>query len=170
MRDELKQRIVDLLDQQRIMTIATNRPDGWPQATAVGYWNNGLIIYCIIALDGQKYANLTADPRVSVAIAHDAPHPLMIKGLSLAGRAVATEDAGEFARVMTVLLRRHPESRVTVPPDRDAMKLIRITPEIVTVLDYSRGFGHTDVVRVTGADLVHFTQAHRSQCGSRPLH
>jgi hypothetical protein len=38
------------------------------------------------------------------------------------------------------------------------------------VLDYSRGFGHTDVVRVTGADLVHFTRTHRSQCGSHPLH
>jgi general stress protein 26 len=170
MQDELKRQVVDLLDQHRIMTLATNRPDGWPQATSVGYWNNGLIIYCIIARDGQKYANLMADPRVSIAIVNDDPHPLLIKGLSLAGRAVATDDASDFARVMTFLLQHHPEARVMDPPDRDAMQLIRITPEIMSVLDYSRGFGHTEVVRVSDFDIVQFTQTYRFQCGDHPLH
>jgi hypothetical protein len=31
-----------MLDQHRIMTVATLRPDGWPQATTVGYVNDGL--------------------------------------------------------------------------------------------------------------------------------
>jgi hypothetical protein len=33
MNEELRQEILALLDQRRIMTIATVRPDGWPQAT-----------------------------------------------------------------------------------------------------------------------------------------
>jgi Pyridoxamine 5'-phosphate oxidase len=33
----LQQKILELLDQHRLMTVATNRPDGWPQATTVGY-------------------------------------------------------------------------------------------------------------------------------------
>jgi hypothetical protein len=33
----LKSKILELLDQHRIRTLATNRPDGWPQATTVGY-------------------------------------------------------------------------------------------------------------------------------------
>jgi hypothetical protein len=33
----LKGRILALLGEHRIMTIATLRPDGWPQATTVGY-------------------------------------------------------------------------------------------------------------------------------------
>jgi hypothetical protein len=35
--DSLKSKILELLDQHRIMTLATNRPDGWPQATTVAY-------------------------------------------------------------------------------------------------------------------------------------
>jgi hypothetical protein len=35
----LKSKILELLNQHRLMTIATNRPDGWPQATTVGYVN-----------------------------------------------------------------------------------------------------------------------------------
>ena len=35
MDDTIRQKIVALLDQHRIMTIATLRPDGWPQATTV---------------------------------------------------------------------------------------------------------------------------------------
>jgi PPOX class probable F420-dependent enzyme len=167
---EFKRQIVDLLDQHRIMTIATNRPDGWPQATVVGYCNDGLIIYCLIARDSQKYANLTADPRVSIAIANDYPHPLMIRGLSLAGRAVVTEDAGEFARAVTLLLQRYPEYKTMTPPDPEAIRLIRITPDVVSVLDYSKGFGHTDLVRVTASDLAAFSEPCRSLCGNRPLH
>jgi nitroimidazol reductase NimA-like FMN-containing flavoprotein (pyridoxamine 5'-phosphate oxidase superfamily) len=37
-----REKILTILDQRRIMTIATLRPDGWPQATTVGYANEGL--------------------------------------------------------------------------------------------------------------------------------
>ena len=39
MDDALKRLILELLGENRIMTIATNRPDGWPHATVVGYVN-----------------------------------------------------------------------------------------------------------------------------------
>ena len=79
MKHEFKRQIVELLDQHRIMTVATNRADGWPQATVVGYANDGLIIYCLVARDSQKFANITRDPRVSIAIANDYPQPLQIR-------------------------------------------------------------------------------------------
>jgi hypothetical protein len=44
MDEEIRQQILTLLDQHRIMTIATLRPDGWPQATTVGYANEGLTL------------------------------------------------------------------------------------------------------------------------------
>ncbi len=44
MDEKLKQKILMLLDQHRIMTIATLRPDGWPQATTVGYANDGMTL------------------------------------------------------------------------------------------------------------------------------
>ena len=43
------------------MTIATNRPDGWPQATTVGYVNDGLTIYFLCSPQSQKAANIAPD-------------------------------------------------------------------------------------------------------------
>ena len=71
MDDEIRRKILTLLDQHRIMTIATLRPDGWPQATTVGYVNEGLTLYFLCGLDSQKAANLARDDRVSLTIDHD---------------------------------------------------------------------------------------------------
>lgn len=161
MKRQFKRRIIELLDEHRIMSLATNRPDGWPQATVVGYANDGLIIYCFVARDGQKFANVTADPRVSIAIANDYPLPLQIKGLSMAARVVVVEDPGETAHGMALLLRRYPEYKVMPKPDPAAVPMLRITPEVVSILDYSKGFGHADLVRVTDNDLAEYVESRR---------
>lgn len=44
------------------MAIATNQPDGWPQATLVGYVNDWPFIYCFVARNSQKHANVLRDP------------------------------------------------------------------------------------------------------------
>jgi nitroimidazol reductase NimA-like FMN-containing flavoprotein (pyridoxamine 5'-phosphate oxidase superfamily) len=66
MDEKLRKKILALLDQHRIMTIATLRPDGWPQATTVGYVNEGLTLYFLCGLDSQKAANLSHNDRVSL--------------------------------------------------------------------------------------------------------
>ena len=161
MKREFKQQIVDLLNQHRIMTVATNREDGWPQATVVNYANDGLVIYCRVARDGQKYANMIRDPRVSLAIAKDVPQPLQIKGLSLAAQVSEVTDASEREHAAALLLHRHPEHKVMPTPDPKAVPTLRLTPEYVSVLDYSKGFGHTDLVRVSDNDLAEFVEARR---------
>ncbi len=166
MKQAFKRQIVDLLDQHRIMTIATNRPDGWPQATVVGYANDGLIVYCLVASDSQKYANIMRDPRVSLAIARDVPQPLQITGLSMSARAVDVLDDGERAHVGEILYKRYPEYKAMPPPDPAAIRLLRLTPEVVSVLDYSKGFGHSDLVKVTDADLAEFVEARRHHWAS----
>jgi len=161
MKSEFKRQIVDLLNQHRIMTVATNRPDGWPQATVVSYANDGLIVYCLIARDSQKFANIANDPRVSLAIAKDYPQPLQIKGLNMAARAVEVTDQGEREHAAAVLLQRYPEYKVMPRPDPGAVPTFRMTPEIVSVLDYAKGFGHSDLVRVSENDLAEFVEARR---------
>jgi|307.fasta_scaffold28422_4 hypothetical protein len=54
MDEEIKQKILTLLDQHRIMTVAALRPDGWPQVTTVGYANEGLTLYFLCRLDRQS--------------------------------------------------------------------------------------------------------------------
>jgi general stress protein 26 len=169
MKNTLKQLIVGLLGEHRIMTIATNRPDGWPQATFVRYANDGLVLYSFIARNGQKYANIRGDPRVSIAIGKDYPQPLSIKALSMAARALVIEDSSEVDRAAALLLHRYPEYRVMPRPNPAEVPLIRITPEVISVLDYSKGFGHTDVVTVSDRDLEDFVESRRHHWAGHPV-
>jgi len=153
MNHDLRDLAVRLLDEHRIMTIATNRPDGWPQATVVGYANDGLTIYCFVSRLSQKYANIMRDKRVSIAIASDFSDPLQIQGLSLAAKAVPVEQKNEFDRACDVFMKRYPEYATWPPPNPKIAPMLRFTPEIISVLDYSKGFGHSDLVSVSPDDL-----------------
>ena len=87
MDEKIRRKILTLLDQHRIMTIATLRPDGWPQATTVGYANEDLTFYFLCGPDSQKAANLARNDRVSLKIDQDTPQVMEITGLSMAARA-----------------------------------------------------------------------------------
>src|SRR6185369_5737329 len=95
-------------DQHRIMTIATLRPDGWPQATTVGYVSEGLTLYFLCALDSQKATNLARDDRVSLTIDHDTPQVMDIRGLSMAARAEAVVDPSEAEKALRLIMGRYP--------------------------------------------------------------
>jgi nitroimidazol reductase NimA-like FMN-containing flavoprotein (pyridoxamine 5'-phosphate oxidase superfamily) len=163
MKREFKRQIIDLLNDHRIMTIATNRVDGWPQATIVGYVNDGLTIYFVIGRDSQKFANIARDPRVSVAIGNDYPQVLQIEGLSMAGRVAEVRDPQEIEHAAEILYQRYPEYKAMPRPDPSVIPVMRLTPEIVSILDYSQGFGHTDLVRVADTDLAEHLESARHQ-------
>jgi len=148
MDEKIRKKILSLLDQHRIMTIATLRPDGWPQATTVGYVNEGLTLYFLCGLDSQKAANLALDDRVSLTIDHDTPDLMAITGLSMAARAHAVDDREEAEKVLRMLPLKYPE-QVSIPvpmPTPGDVRIFRVIPTVISVLDYSKGFGHTDLV------------------------
>jgi nitroimidazol reductase NimA-like FMN-containing flavoprotein (pyridoxamine 5'-phosphate oxidase superfamily) len=148
MDEEIRRKILTLLDDHRIMMIATLRPDGWPQATTVGYVNDGLALYFLCGLDSQKAANLAHDNRVSLTIDHDASQIMEITGLSMAARAQAVTDRAEAEKILRMLPLKYPE-QVSLPgpmPKPEEVRIFRVTPTVISVLDYSKGFGHTDLV------------------------
>jgi nitroimidazol reductase NimA-like FMN-containing flavoprotein (pyridoxamine 5'-phosphate oxidase superfamily) len=148
MNEQLRKKILALLDKHRIMTIATLRPDGWPQATTVGYVSEGLTLYFLCGLKSQKAINLVRDDRVSLTIDHDASQIMEIAGLSMAARAQAVVDRAEADKVLLMLPLKYPE-QVSLPgpmPTPEQVRIFRVTPTVISVLDYSQGFGHTDLV------------------------
>jgi general stress protein 26 len=148
MDEEIRKKILTLLDQHRIMTIATLRPDGWPQATTVGYASEGLTLYFLCGLDSQKAANLARDDRVSLTIDHDTPQVTEITGLSMAAHAKPVVDRPEADKVLRMLALKYPEQK-SLPgpmPTADQVKIFRVTPTVISLLDYSKGFAHTDLV------------------------
>lgn len=147
MDDQIKQQILSVMNAHRVMTIATVRADGWPQATTVGYAHEGLTLYFLCGLDSQKAQNLARDDRVSITIDHDEPQVMKITGLSLAARAVRISDEKEAQRVMGLLIARYPqqsENPGELPP-ASAVAIFKATPEVISLLDYSKGFGHTEL-------------------------
>lgn len=149
MDEAIRQKTLVLLDQHRIMTIATLRPDGWPQATTVGYANDGLTLYFLCGPDSQKAANLARDDRVSVTIDHDTPQVMEIAGLSMAAHAQRVTDPAEAEKALGLLMRRYPQPQEPLPipmPTPEDVAIFRVTPMVISVLDYTKGFGHTDLV------------------------
>ena len=148
MDEKIRQKILTLLDQHRIMTIATLRPDGWPQATTVGYANEGLTLYFLCGPDSQKAANLARDDRVSLTIDHDTPQVMEITGLSMAAHAQVVVDPTEAEKVLRLLMLKYPQqASIPLPMLTPAdVRIFRVTPMVISVLDYSKGFAHTDLV------------------------
>lgn len=148
MTDALRARIRALLDGHRIMTVATLRPDGWPQATTVGYVNDGDRLYFLCGLHSQKAANIARDNRVSATIDHDTDDLMAITGLSMAAHAIRVTDRAEAARVLSLMPAKYPPD-IKVPfamPTPDDVAIFRLEPIVISVLDYAKGFGHTDLV------------------------
>ena len=150
MEDVIRSKILALLDQHRNMTLATLRADGWPQATTVGYANDGLALYFLCGLESQKAANLARDNRVSLTIDDDTPQVMEITGLSMAARAEPVVDRAEAEKALRLLMLKYPEQK-SLPsslsmPAPDNVRIFRLTPIVISVLDYSKGFGHTDLV------------------------
>lgn len=149
MDNNIKKKIEKLLDQHRILTLATLRPDGWPQATTVGYVNEGMTIYFLCGRDSQKAQNLARDNRVSLTVDHDTPDLMAITGLSMAAHAQEVTDRAQAEKVLAMLPLKYPEPVAPLPfpmPTPDDVRIFRIEPVVITVLDYTKGFGHTDLV------------------------
>lgn len=148
MGEALQILILELLEMHRIMTIATIRPDGWPQATTVGYAHDWLTLYFLCGKDSQKAANLARNNRVSLTIDHDTDQMMDIKGLSMAAYATRVTDEAEGQKAIDLLVERYPAQKdapIEMPSPRD-VAIFRVTPVLISVLDYSKGFAHTDLV------------------------
>jgi general stress protein 26 len=145
MDDEIRDTILALMDRHRIMTIATLRPDGWPQVTTVSYMNEGLTLYFFCGAHSQKAANLAEDDRVSLAIADDTSELQAIAGLSMAAHAEAVTDPAEADRIVRMILSKYPEP-ASFPVAVSRLRVFRLTPTAISVIDYSQGFGHAELL------------------------
>src|SRR5690242_8734737 len=137
MDDQLRRKILGILDRHRIMTVATLRPDGWPQATTVGYANEGLTLYFLCGLESQKARNIARDNRVSITVDHDMSEVMEITGLSMAARCEPVLDHAEGEKAMRLLMAKYSPQKLPTPelPKPEDVRLFRVKPEVISVLD-----------------------------------
>jgi nitroimidazol reductase NimA-like FMN-containing flavoprotein (pyridoxamine 5'-phosphate oxidase superfamily) len=144
----MEQEIVSILNEAKDLTIATVREDGYPQATTVSYVNDGLSIYFGCAAQSQKAKNIAHSGKVSLTVNLPYASWEEIRGLSVGGKAAAIADSKEMNRVGQMMLRKFPQIARYAPTDIGQLVLFRIAPEIISVLDYRKGFGHAELVKV----------------------
>jgi len=144
----LRQEILSILEGANDMTIATTREDGYPHATTVSYVSDGLAIYFGCAAESQKSINIARSDKVSLTVNMPYSSWEEIRGVSIGGRAVRVTDPNEIDRVGQLMLRKFPQIAQYAPTGVEGIILFRITPEIISVLDYRKGFGHTDLLKV----------------------
>ena len=161
----MKDKAIQILDQNRLMAIATLRSDGWPQATMVGYANEDILLYFVISRASQKFRNIQRDNRVSLVVGRDFHDPATIAALSIAARADEVRDAKQRDRAIDLLLQRHPGLQKLERPNPDHSAVMRANPEIITILDYSKGFGHADLLTVGPGGLTDMTAARDDDWG-----
>jgi nitroimidazol reductase NimA-like FMN-containing flavoprotein (pyridoxamine 5'-phosphate oxidase superfamily) len=148
MDHNLKTKILEILDRHRLMSVATNRPDGWPQATTVGYVNIGLTLYFWCKPQSQKARNLTRDSRISLAIADDGSDPMTIAGLSMAGEAKLENGPAEISQAARLLYLKFPAHGPFRAFEHNDTLVYRVTPKVISVIDYTKGFGDTELIIV----------------------
>ena len=73
---------------------------------------------------------------------------MAITGLSMAAHAHPVTDPGELAKAMNLLGQRYPEYAKFPTPKPEEIRFFRVEPKVISVHDYSKGFGHTDLVTV----------------------
>jgi hypothetical protein len=66
----------------------------------------------------------------------------------MAARATVVVDPTEAEKALSLLMRKYPPQdslQLPMPTPAD-VRIFRVTPTVISVLDYSKGFGHTDLV------------------------
>lgn len=136
----MKHEAIEILDSHRTMAISTVRPGGWPQTTIVGYANEGFDLFFLILRSSQKFANISRDDRISVAVGAEPRSLDQVQAVYAAAHATEITDPRQREYAWGLLVRRHPNLAEFEPPDASETALMRASCEHVSVVDYNRGF------------------------------
>lgn len=149
MTPEQRSSILEILEGARDMTVATLRDDGYPQATTVSFVHDGLTLYFGCDRASQKARNIEKSDKVSLTV--NLPYETWseIRGLSLGGRARFVLDPAETSRVYQAMISRFPQiDDYATQAEQQQASVVRVKPEIISLLDYRKGFGHTEEIRI----------------------
>ena len=159
LNNRLRERIIDIYAGNSEGTIATLRRDGWPQANVVDFWYVDLTLYFGTFESSQKATNIKRDPRVSITITPPFNDFGEMTGISMAVRAERVTDRSKIGDMYHLFLERLPHMKEFARYEGDkvypapGIAVYRIRPQIVSMLDYTKGYGHVDLIQIGPDDL-----------------
>jgi hypothetical protein len=114
----------------------------------VNYVNEGLVIYFGCGARSQKARNIERDDRVSLAIDHEYADWTKVQGLSMGGIAERVSDIQNIERVGALFTRKFPQLSGFRPEDLLGTAFFRVTPKVISVIDYTKGFGRSELIEL----------------------
>lgn len=146
----LRRFILEQLAHHNVMSLATLRPDGWPQANTVAYASDGTTVYFATGSDSQKIRNIAYCNKVAATIDRDEEDWNRIKGLSMAAMAEVLSAPADIEHAADLLGRKFPQLAALNPDGRyEGWAFVRLAPVVMSVIDYEHGFGHTTLVHAS---------------------
>ncbi len=143
MDQESKNYALEILDCAKNITLATIRPDGYPQATVVNFVHDGLNLYVGVGKESQKVANILHCDKVSLTVNADFTDWEHVHGLSMGGKADVVTDMAESGRIEAMMDTKFPDMHEWAHSDtRHTIVFLKITPEVISLLNYEKGVGH----------------------------
>ena len=140
--------IISVIAAENEMSLATLRPDGYPQANVLSYVNEGLRLYFGTAEDSEKALNIAMNNKVSLTISRQRQEWTNIEGISIGGVARRITDPEKCKNIRQLIFGKYPQVATYALSTRKEAAVFEIEPEFITLLDYSRGFGFSKTLRV----------------------
>jgi len=140
-QEELKDRIIRFLQEQKICTLATCAGN-IPRSTPVRYRSRGLTVY-ILTEGGGKVKNIRDNPNVSLSIVGEYTGFQSVTGLQAWGKAVVIKprDAALYEEAKTImnLEERQDLKNMNLQQIRTPMDIIKIEIEKARFLSFPEG-------------------------------
>ena len=68
--------------------------------------------------------------------------------MSMGALAMVVSDPEEKEKIGNLLLKKFPQAAQYEPADEIGLAFFRIEPKVISILDYKKGFGHTELVEI----------------------
>jgi hypothetical protein len=147
-RDETIQKITAYLLSHRILTMATATKDGDPDATALEYASNEMVVYVSCKSDSRKVCNVAENPRVFYEVHDDTEitkdKVKQVKAVQVAASArILRPGESAFDAAFAIMVKKFP---VFSAMHKDTRVILQFTPRNAWYLDYEKKFFHRDEV------------------------
>jgi CRP-like cAMP-binding protein len=129
---DLPQHVLQYLDAQPALTLATASRGGVPRATTLTYVNDGVTVYVWTRPDTTTARQMEENPVVSLAIGPYADDWRETKGIQAAAEAQVVLNPTELTRVVALFEQKYPPLAGTLG---SGVSLFRITPTELQFID-----------------------------------
>ena len=149
----LNTELATVLSEAKDGTLATLRPDGWPQATIISFVADGETLWFDCLKSSQKADNLALDPRVSMTVMIPYVGWGDIYGFSLTGRVRRLSAVDEIDAVIRLWRAKFPYMNRVLTANSDDFVFFELKTERAERMDFKKGLGHGHTPR-TAEDLA----------------